>query len=353
MVSHFQVAPLLEARHGPRGGAFPLDTSLGAPGCSKSEAHVREDGVTVVMEKVRGDAGQGHMEVHLAWDDLKGVVSSPNGVFEFTGESGDKLSRVQRFLESGTGRPYSLMATGEKTPPTMLVAGFGMHRILNTDPGRDTRDKVGPLGRGLAGMRCLDTCCGLGYTAIEMARRGAAEVTTVEIDPAGLYVCSKNPWSSRLFGGSEVRDGEEEEEVQEDEMGGRGKGKGKGRKKALSAKDQGRPIGRILGDSYELLPTLPTSSLDRILHDPPALAIDVSGLYSTEIYAEFHRCLSARGKVFHYIGDLSSKSGSATARSAERRLADVGFDVTRCPEAFGLVAAKRRAPKVNKYAQVD
>ena len=348
MLSHFQVAPLLEARLRGSGGSVALDTSLGAPGHAHAEAHVREDGVTVVGERVRGDPTQGTAEVRLGWAALEGVVASPNGVFEVR-EDGE-LVRVQRFLEreggEGTGRPYSLMATGEGTPPTMLVAGFGMHRILGTDPGRDTRDKVGPLGRGMAGMRCLDTCCGLGYTAIEMARRGATEVTTVEIDPAGLYVCSMNPWSARLFEGT---DGGEDDAQGHAQDVGKGKGKGGGG----AAKDQGRPIGRILGDSYALLPTLGTGSLDRILHDPPALAIDVSGLYSTEIYAEFHRCLSDRGKVFHYIGDLASKSGAATARSAERRLAEVGFEVTRCPEAFGLVAAKRRAPRVNKYARIE
>jgi predicted methyltransferase len=62
-------------------------------------------------------------------------------------------------------------------------------------------------------------------------------------------------------------------------------------------------------------------------------------LYSAEYYRELHRVLKRGGRLFHYIGDLRSKSGRNVAKSAARRLQEAGFKaVKRRPEAFGLLA---------------
>lgn len=48
--------------------------------------------------------------------------------------------------------------------------------------------------------RVLDTCTGLGYTAIAAARcKGVSGVVTVELDEVSLRMCARNPWSREMF----------------------------------------------------------------------------------------------------------------------------------------------------------
>jgi predicted methyltransferase len=66
-------------------------------------------------------------------------------------------------------------------------------------------------------------------------------------------------------------------------------------------------------------------------------------LYSGEFYRQLYRVLRQRGRLYHYIGDLDSKSGrnSAIAKGVMRRLSEAGFSrVLRRTDAFGLVAYK-------------
>lgn len=48
--------------------------------------------------------------------------------------------------------------------------------------------------------RLLDTCTGLGYTAIAAAKcKGVTGVVTVELDEVSLRMCARNPWSREMF----------------------------------------------------------------------------------------------------------------------------------------------------------
>jgi len=99
-------------------------------------------------------------------------------------------------------------------------------------------------------------------------------------------------------------------------------------------------LTQLIGDSFDLIADFEDASFDRIIHDPPMFNL-AGHLYSTAFYRELHRVLKRGGRVFHYIGDLRSKSGRNVARSAARRLHEAGFrTVKRRPEAFGLVAFK-------------
>ncbi len=47
------------------------------------------------------------------------------------------------------------------------------------------------------------------------------------------------------------------------------------------------------------------------------------------------------GRLFHYIGDLESKSGQGIVKGVVRRLQESGFArISRRPEAFGVLAVK-------------
>jgi uncharacterized protein len=64
-------------------------------------------------------------------------------------------------------------------------------------------------------------------------------------------------------------------------------------------------------------------------------------LYSGEFYRQLFRVMKHNGRLFHYIGDLDSTSGSRTAKGAARRLEEAGFRSVRYEyRAFGLSAGK-------------
>jgi uncharacterized protein len=183
--------------------------------------------------------------------------------------------------------------------PTMLVSGFSMHRIKGTEPWADTQSKIRALAP-IAG-RVLDTTTGLGYTAL-LAARAAGEVVTIELDPVGIEIARRNPWSSELFT---------------------------------------RPnIHQRLGDAFEIVDELPASSFDRVIHDPPYLTL-AGDLYSEEMYRRLHRVLRPGGRLFHYIGDPASQSGARVTTGVIRRLEAVGFRaIARQPAAFGVSATR-------------
>lgn len=229
----------------------------------------------------------------LDWQTIEMISASENGCFLIRD---DEAIKIQAYSEQ-TERSYSLYPTS--LAPTMLIAGLPMHRIKDTDPHHDTLAKIKAAAptRG----RTLDTCTGLGYTAIEAARV-ADEVVTIELDPTAQEIARLNPWSQALFDNPK--------------------------------------INRIIGDSYDEVARFDDASFSRIIHDPPTFAL-AGDLYSADFYAELRRVLTPGGRLFHYIGDLNSASGGRVMRGVVERLTRVGFRrITPRPEAFGLVAQR-------------
>jgi hypothetical protein len=230
----------------------------------------------------------------LPWSAVEAIAESPNTCFVVS-DNGE-IEKVQTYSEA-TGRHYSLYPTANA--PTMLVSGLPMHRIKDTDPHQDTLAKL--RAAAPRGGRVLDICTGLGYTAIAAAEVAEA-VITIELDPATEAIVQRNPWSQALL--THPR------------------------------------IARVFGDACQEVPHLETASFSRVIHDPPAFAL-AGELYSADFYAELYRVLKPGGRLFHYLGDLRSASGSRLWRGVAERLRRVGFQqVTPKPEAFGLVASK-------------
>ena len=276
IISHFQAEPLLRAwRDSQATATTSLDLNLTTTEVTLAEAGVR--------------LPDGRM---LTWDELALVAGDEVGCYVV---EADGLRKAQAFSET-MNRVVSLMPT--RRAPTMLVSGFPMHRIKDVDPHEDTRRKIraaNPRGR------VLDTCTGLGYTAIEAART-AEGVVTVEIDPTGLEIARLNPWSAALFEDPKVE--------------------------------------QVVGDCFDVVEGYPDESFSCVVHDPPIMSL-AGDLYSTDIYREFHRVLRRNGRLFHYIGDPEGKMGANVTRGVLRRLQDAGFSrVERRPEAFGVVAGK-------------
>lgn len=227
------------------------------------------------------------------WSRVEKISQAEVNCFQVEGE---EIRPIQYFSEE-TNRMCSLMPT--RGAPTMLIAGFTMHRIVDIDPMQDTVKKMTTL-KPVVG-RVLDTATGLGYTAIT-ASRTAEHVTTIEFDPGAQYIARRNPWSRDLF--------------------------------------ENPKIQQLMGDAYEVVPTFADNSFDRIVHDPPVFSL-AGQLYSATFYRELYRVLKKGGRLFHYIGNLESKSSGTVARGAFKRLQEAGFKrVVRRPEAFGLLAYK-------------
>jgi uncharacterized protein len=192
---------------------------------------------------------------------------------------------------------YVLMPT--LRAPTVLISGIQMHRVKDVDPWQDTLSKV----RAVSPVegRVLDTCTGLGYTAIAAAE-SADQVVTVEVDPNMIEMARLNPWSRPLFGHPRIR--------------------------------------QIMGDSLEEVQTFEEGSFSRIIHDPPMMT-RAGDLYSGAFYSDLYRLLTRRGRLYHYVGDPESKSGRNITRGVMRRLQEAGFRrVQPRPRAFGVVAYK-------------
>jgi predicted methyltransferase len=277
ILSYFHAAPLLIARQaGQRSARTSLDLGL-----TTSEVVLEADGVVLP---------DGEM---LPWETIAEISGNESVCYAI--QNGEAV-RIQRFSEE-RNLTYVLMPTQQA--PTVLISGIQMHRVRGIDPWQDTLSKI----RSLAPVegRVLDTCTGLGYTAIASAK-SADEVVTIEVDPNMLEMARVNPWSRALF-------------------------------------DHPR-IHQVVGDSMERVQEFAPGSFARILHDPPMLA-RAGELYSGEFYGYLYRVLASRGRLYHYIGDPESRSGRNITRSVRRRLQEAGFRRVQVrPRAFGVVAYK-------------
>ena len=277
ILSYIQVQSLLEAK---RKGQTTAEVSL--------DLGITTATVTITPEAVIFPNGE-----QLNWQTAEKIKKS--AVNCFLVENNDARP-IQVFSEF-TNRMCSLMPT--ERAPSMLIAGFLMHRIKDVDPIQDTLKKVAAIAPVVG--RVLDTATGLGYTAIEVAKT-ADEVVTIELDPGAQEMAQLNPWSQGLFSNPKIR--------------------------------------QVMGDAFEVVQGLADESFSRILHDPPTLSL-AGDLYSGTFYRQLYRVLKRGGRMFHYIGDPNSKASGNVTKGVMRRLQEAGFTrVVRRPEAFGVVAYK-------------
>src|SRR6266567_7180064 len=129
-------------------------------------------------------------DIQLDWQQITKIKKETSNCFRV---EGDALSPIQTFSEY-TNRMCSLFPT--RRTPTMLIAGFTMHRIVDIDPLQDTLKKVATIAPIVGSV--LDTATGLGYIVIE-AVRTAQHVVTIELDPGAQQIARLNPWSQELF----------------------------------------------------------------------------------------------------------------------------------------------------------
>ncbi|CAG0932463.1 hypothetical protein TFLX_02601 [Thermoflexales bacterium] len=276
ILSHYQASALLQAHHA---GHTTADISLDL-GLTTVEVALTPDRL-ILPDAV------------LAWPEIEEIARHETACFSVEANH----ARMIRGFSEFTSRAYGLMPTA--AAPTLLISGLPMHRIKGTNPQQDTLAKIKAIAP-IQG-RVLDTCTGLGYTAIEAAKT-AEHVITIELDPTAQEMARFNPWSRALFDNPKIE--------------------------------------QIIGDAFDEIQKFADGSFACLLHDPPMLSL-AGDLYSGEFYTECWRVLRRNGKLFHYIGDPDSKSGARTTKGVVRRLQAAGFTrVAPRPQAFGLVAFK-------------
>ena len=187
-----------------------------------------------------------------------------------------------RILEYRGGAYYKLVPTQQAT--TVEIDGIKMHRSKGIDPFQDAKLKVRQVVR--EGNRVLDTCGGLGYTAIWAVRLGAREVVSVECSEFIRKLRKENPWSEEL---------------------------------------SNRKIKLISGDVAEYIGDLEAESFDSVIHDPPRFSL-AGELYGEAFYRELHRVLVKGGELFHYTGSpYLARRGNTFLLNTAKRLWSVGF----------------------------
>src|SRR5437763_13606610 len=210
VLSHIQVEPILAAR---QKGEQTIEVSPDL-GLSTVIATLTPQGVIF-------PSGE-----QLSWQNIEKIKKSQVNCFLL--EDGS-IQAIQVFSEE-TNRVCSLLPT--RGTPSMLIAGFTMHRIVNIDPMKDTLKKIATISP-IAG-RVLDTATGLGYTAIEAART-ADQVVTIELDAGAQQIARLNPWSRGLFDNPRIQ--------------------------------------QVMGDAFEVAATFEDESFSRIINDPPVFSL--------------------------------------------------------------------------------
>jgi len=277
-LSVYQAEKLLKAREE---GKLTLDITL--------DLGLTESAVQIVGEKFVFPDGQS-----LTGGDLKRVIKNPTVCF-FIEES--QVKKIHWFSEE-TNNFYKLVPTGMKSPPTFEISGIKMHIVKEFSPKEDTRRKIEAIAP-IKG-KVLDTCLGLGYTAMEAAKT-ADSVISCERDENVLKLLEWNPWSKPLLGNKKIT-------VIHDDVEHRIKG-------------------------------FPDNEFDSIIHDPPRLTLS-SALYSLPFYTELYRVLKRGGKLYHYTGSPGSKKrGIDLASNIMVKLKRLGFRNVRRAH-YGVVGEK-------------
>lgn len=209
---------------------------------------------------------------------LKKPIKDDNVCFLIRDNS---LIKIQLFSDE-TNKFYKLVPT--KDAPTIEISGIRMHATKDMTPMEDTKRKIESIVpiRGIV----LDTCMGMGYTAI--ASSNLAEfVMTCERDENVLEIAKYNPWSEGLF--------------------------------------NNRKISVLKTSVFDEIKIFKSQMFDVVIHDPPRLAL-ATELYSLEFYKQIFRVLKNNGKLYHYTGSPGSKFRHVNLiGNVSKRLKQAGF----------------------------
>ena len=228
------------------------------------------------------------------------ITYTTDGNFLYA-ESGSGVVRLDLFA----GHYYKLRPINGV--PILEIDGLRMQLVRDFDTPLDYSKEVLKLLRipRTGRFTVLDTCMGLGYTAIAASESPAIQlVVTCEVSEAVITLAQWNPFSEELF----------------------------------------KKDGKILvmkGSIAEHVKGFADGMFSFVIHDPPRLT-HAPELYSSVFYKELYRACRKGARLFHYVGSLGTGKGRHIDREVGKRLADAGFSSIRyVPRLQGLFAQKR------------
>jgi predicted methyltransferase len=247
---------------------------------------------------------------------LEPLFKSPDGSITYLTDGNfifAKKDGASIRLDLFAGRYYKLRPVNGV--PILEVDGLRMHLVRDfKTPLEYSSEVVRALGIPDAmppgikeGFCVLDTCMGLGYTAIAAAKKGSVRlVASCELSEAVISLTRWNPFSDGLW----AKEGK---------------------------------ITVLQGDSAELIKAFEDSMFSFIIHDPPRLS-HAPELYSGSFYSELLRVLEPGGRLFHYVGSVGEKRGRRIDQEAALRLQKAGFaGVAYSAKLQGLLATKPKS----------
>ena len=204
-----------------------------------------------------------------------------------------------KFYSEKTRKFYRLVKT--TTWPYLEISGIRMHRADIVDPKTDAILKIRSLGNIYGTV--LDSCTGLGYTAILAARnKNVRKIVTIEKDENVIWIARQNPFSRELF--------------------------------------ENEKIELIIGDVFCEVQKFDDEFFNFIIHDPPRISI-APELYSLEFYEQLFRILRRNGKILHYVGRPGIRQGKRYLKGVIKRLRLAGFSkIKKSDRSLSLIIEK-------------
>ena len=206
----------------------------------------------------------------------------------------NEIRKVYLFSDE-TNFYYKLFPTSDW--PTITLSSTPMHRHTQLSPKEDTELKIKEISPVVGNV--LDTCCGLGYTAI-MASWKSEKVVTFERDENVLTVARYNPYSAELFSSKKIE---------------------------IKQADIANGIKKFKANFF-----------DRIIHDPPTVRYSPM-LYTLEFYKELYRVLKKNGILYHYAPNPHKTKGQILYPTLIAMLKKCGFNNVEYHEASSGIRA--------------
>ncbi|MBN2477916.1 methyltransferase domain-containing protein [Candidatus Micrarchaeota archaeon] len=184
-----------------------------------------------------------------------------------------------------TGHLYKLrMRNGM---PILEVDGVRMHLVKEFKNPLEYSEEIVKKLDIKKNQAVLDTCGGLGYTAMAAAKK-AKKVVSCEIKKEVLTLAEYSPWSSDYFKNKKIR---------------------------------------IYNENvYEKINDFKDGEFDAVIHDPPRFS-HAPELYSADFYRKILRILKPKGKIFHYTGSLGKRKGKDILEKTAERMEKTGFKI--------------------------
>ena len=167
--------------------------------------------------------------------------------------------------------------------PLLEIDGLRMHLVKDFETPLDQSKYVVKKLKIGKKDAVLDTCMGLGYTAIAALK--AKKIITCELNDAVYTLATWNPFSNKIFSKNiEIKRGDIAEKVKEFE----------------------------------------SSSFSVIIHDPPRFS-RAPILYSRPFYKELFRVAKKDSRLFHYVGSFGKAKDKKFSSDVKKRLLEAGF----------------------------